>query len=63
MGDNWLLYQIHFLKDVFCDAWNNLKVCMHPLLFHGLGLKKDLLNWIRITTLLETQGGLDLGVF
>jgi hypothetical protein len=30
LGDNWLLCQIHFLKDICCDAWNNLKVYRHP---------------------------------
>jgi hypothetical protein len=30
LGDNRLLCQIHFLKDICCNAWNNPKIYRHP---------------------------------
>jgi len=44
LGDNLLLCQIHFLKDVCCDAWNNPKVCKHPTTVSYLRLEEGFIK-------------------
>jgi len=62
LGDNWLLRQIHFLKDVCCDAWNNPNmVSRHPTTVSWLRHEEGFIKLDVDDSSLKNQGRIGFG--